>query len=201
MSTKTLAAALLADRQRDTGTRHNIVACRVCGSTYVYKGRRGDLNGNFCSLHCQDWHDDGNAPIDHDHLAKAIKAPLEAWRIVAGLSGVEVGAPYYAGVSPPGYIFTKMTATAAGYRIKCAHCAREFESRGLRCCSTECERAFCERKANLALMAEFGAEPSAKRHCVECGAIIPKWRNGRRVSTAVRFCSGRCSTRSRRKAA
>lgn len=50
-----------------------------------------------------------------------------------------------------------------GFYIKCAHCRKEFESHGLRCCSTECERAYCARQANLAVMAEAGMEPATKR--------------------------------------
>jgi hypothetical protein len=83
---------------------------------------------------------------------------------------------------------------AAGYRIRCAHCRKEFESRGLKCCSVECERRYREAHDNRAVMAEVGIEPSAKRRCEACGGIIPKWRNGRHVSKVVRFCSDRCSS-------
>lgn len=44
--TQRLAEAILADRQREA-TAHNIVACFVCGRTFMYRGRRGDLNGAF----------------------------------------------------------------------------------------------------------------------------------------------------------
>jgi hypothetical protein len=88
-----------------------------------------------------------------------------------------------------------------GFYRRCAHCQYEFESNGLRCCSTECERRCGEREANLAVMREIGIEPSRKRLCAECGAAIPKWRNGRRVSRATRFCSDRCSRKARRNAA
>src|SRR5262245_29659558 len=57
-------------------------------------------------------------------------------------------------------------------------------------CSSECERRFCERAENMALMAEVGMEPKAKRKCSapDCDNPIPKWRNGRRVSKRARFC-------------
>ena len=42
------------------------------------------------------------------------------------------------------------------------------------------------RKANLAIMAEAGIEPRAKRQCEVCGVAIPTWRNGRRVPKSVR---------------
>jgi hypothetical protein len=77
-----------------------------------------------------------------------------------------------------------------GWYITCPGCQREFESRGLRCCSTECERRLCERAENMALMAEVGMEPKAKPKCSVpgCDNPIPKWRNGRRVSQRARFC-------------
>jgi hypothetical protein len=85
--------------------------------------------------------------------------------------------------------------------ICCAHCKREFASIGLRCCSTDCEQRYRERQDNLRLIAEVGIEPSAKRKCECCGAVIPKWRKGRRVSRAARFCSDRCSRQARKLAA
>lgn len=91
-----LANALLADRAgRDTATsRHNIVACFTCGFTFVYKGHTGDLNGRFCSMRCQDWYDAGNPPIG-SQIAAINAAPLEAWKVVAGPPGVEIGSSYY----------------------------------------------------------------------------------------------------------
>ena len=67
------------------------------------------------------------------------------------------------------------------FRIDCACCSKPFDSKGLRCCSTGCERSYRDRDANLAVMAEVGIEPSAKRSCVECGGRIP------RGATAARY--------------
>jgi hypothetical protein len=94
-----------------------------------------------------------------------------------------------------GHRFISITMTEKGYRIRCAACSREFESLGLGCCSAECERRYREAQDNRAVMAEVGIEPAAKRQCANpgCGAVIPKWRDGRRVSGATRFCSPRCS--------
>ena len=194
-----LAAALLADR-KPVATGHNIVACRVCGRTYVYKGRRGKLNGNFCSLYCQAWYDDAKPPLHDDLAARALKAPLDSWRVVAGPPGIEVGAPYYATVFPPGHKFTPMTMTANGFKIACAGCQKEFESKGLRCCSI-CERALRRfpRPWNLR---GSRIEVAPKRRCEApgCDAIIPKWRNGKRVSSAKRFCSPKCAQKTRKAA-
>ena len=81
------------------------------------------------------------------------------------------------------------------FRIDCACCSKTFDSKGLRCCSTGCERSYRERDANLAVMAEVGIEPSAKRSCLECGSRIPTWRNGRKVSAKMRFCGAKCQQR------
>src|SRR5262249_46024917 len=40
--------------------------------------------------------------------------------------------------------------------IVCLGCRKEFYSRGLRCCSTDCERRYREHQDNLAIMAEVG---------------------------------------------
>ena len=85
-----------------------------------------------------------------------------------------------------------------GFPIDCAHCRKGFDSKGLRCCSTECERRYRERQENLAVMAEVGMEPTPKRLC-ECGAAIPKFRKGRQVSSATRFCSPKCAQRARQR--
>jgi hypothetical protein len=196
MNVTQLTEALLADREQLDRSDHNIVACRSCGYTFCYKGRRGDLNGSFCSTHCQNWYDAGNAPIEHDHAEKAYKTPIDRWRVVAAPPGV--GVRYCASVFPRGYRFTSMTMSAQGYRIRCASCCREFESRGLRCCSPECERGYRERQENLAAMAEVGIAPAPRRECASCGARIPTWRQGRKVSSSARFCSPKCQQRARR---
>jgi hypothetical protein len=94
---------------------------------------------------------------------------------------------------------TTMTMMEKGYRIRCASCHREFESKGLRYCSPECERSHRERQENLAAMAEVGTEPPPRRRCAnpECRARIPAWRNGRKVSSLTRFCSPKCARKVR----
>jgi hypothetical protein len=62
MKTAALAAVLERDLLRDNtpSDRNTIIACWSCGYTFIYKGRRDELNGNFCSMRCQDWYDAGN---------------------------------------------------------------------------------------------------------------------------------------------
>jgi hypothetical protein len=88
----------------------------------------------------------------------------------------------------------------AAMSIICWGCGQPFYSRGLRCCSVDCERRHCEREANLATMAEVGMEAAPKKLCAapDCSNTIPKWRNGRKVSSATRFCSSKCAQRAAR---
>ena len=169
---------------------YKIVPCFACGATFIYKGRRGELNGRFCSLRCQAAYDDG-------FTAQPAEQPdtLTGWRVAAG---GEIGADYYAGVFKRTPISMKRAAN--GFKIACAGCQKEFESLGLRCCSDACERRYRERQANIALMAEAGIEPTKKRRCAApgCSSTIPKWRKGRQVSAATRFCSPACSRRAKR---
>jgi hypothetical protein len=78
-----------------------------------------------------------------------------------------------------------------GFNINCKFCQTRFDSRGLRCCSTECERKFRQKQE---LDVELTDDPfrAVKRKCENCGGDIPNWRNGRRVSAATKFCSVRC---------
>ena len=116
-------------------------------------------------MRCQDWYDAGNAPITDQKVA------------------------YRSRFDKP------MRMGPKGFYIDCAHCQKEFESLGLRCCSPKCERSYREREDNLAVMGGAGIEAKPKRQCESCGARIPVWRNGRRVSKSVRFCSEKCRKR------
>jgi hypothetical protein len=85
-----------------------------------------------------------------------------------------------------------------GFVITCHGCNREFVSKGLRCCSADCERKFKERQDIAATLAEIGEEAPARPKCEVCGANIPRWRNGRAVKKGTRFCSPKCSQKARR---
>jgi hypothetical protein len=166
-----LTAALLADRNRIAPERSDSNECWVCGYAFRYRGRQGELNGRFCSLRCQDWHDGGNPRLSD--INKIVYRDRN-------------GAPMQPG--------------RHGFHIRCASCHKEFESLGLRCCTADCERRYRERQDNLAVMAAAGVEPAAKKLCAApgCAAVIPKWRKGRKVSSATRFCSSKCAQRANR---
>ena len=186
--TANLAAIILADRHKTSTNHHNIVPCFVCGHTFVYRGRRGaasvwigsdddgypspdtSLNGRFCSLRCQDWYDAGNPRVTDQKI-------VYRWRDDR-----------------------PMRMGPNGFTIDCANCRKEFESLGLRCCTLDCERSYRERQDNLAIMAEAGIEPAPKRQCSQCNAIIPMWRNGRKVSSKTRVCSPKCAYKARKQA-
>ena len=61
-----------------------------CGHTFMYRGRRGDLNGRFCSMRCQAWHDAGNQPIGR---SDPLSVQLRDWKVVAGPPGAAKPAP------------------------------------------------------------------------------------------------------------
>jgi hypothetical protein len=92
-----------------------------------------------------------------------------------------------------------MKKTGDGCLIACAACCKQFNRSGLRCCSDDCERRYCERQRNLKIMAEVGIEAAAKKVCADpgCSAVIPKWRKGRKVSSSTRFCSPKCARKAR----
>jgi hypothetical protein len=187
MREKDIAAVIERDLlQGDDAKTSDTIECFACWRRITYKASR------FCSQRCRDWYDSGNPGHRQDWLRQSkTNAPF---RVVAGPPGVEIGSMYHFGKSDP----AAMRPTEHGFTIRCAHCQIEFESKGLRCCSTECERRHRERQDNLEVMAEVGSEPSAKRQCEYCGAAIPRWRKGRRVSRATRFCSDRCSRKANR---
>jgi hypothetical protein len=93
-------------------------------------------------------------------------------------------------------IIYSMPKSGDGFRIECANCKRPFTSKGLRCCSTECERIFRQREERKRDLADIPFR-SPRPPCESCGGPIPKWRKGRLVSNATRFCSPRCQKRKR----
>jgi hypothetical protein len=176
MKQSDIAAVIERDLLRvDARPPNNTVQCFSCGYGMTYRRSR------FCSDRCREWFDVNNPGLAQEWLERK----RAAWRVIAGPPGT-VGTEYY----NPG-----LRSTKAGCLIDCAHCGQEFDSKGLRCCSRDCEQSYRERQHNLAVMAEVGVEPTAKRQCQTCGARIPKWRKGRKVSSATRFCSRKCARR------
>jgi hypothetical protein len=97
---------------------------------------------------------------------------IARWRVVAG--------------GDPGYLVkTPMRRGPVGWFITCPACKREFESRGLRCCSTECARAY--------------ATPSVVGPvCLGCGKPILTARHGRRSRSDRLYHDDKCRKRHER---
>jgi hypothetical protein len=165
MKQSALARAIERELLREPSTpKHQTAKCFLCGRDYLYVDTSGDDNGRFCSARCREAYDAGLPAYD----------------------------PNYASKNNPRWYSLPMGKH--GFLINCAGCGRQFDSKSLRCCSVECERAY-------RLKEEVADHPFrvVKRKCVECSGEIPNWRKGRRVSKTTRFCSDRCAERSRRK--
>ena len=123
------------------------------------------VHARFCSERCREWFDNGNPPHD----------------------------PHYA--SKTNQRWYSLPMGKHGFLINCFGCGKQFDSKGLRCCSRDCERDYREREEREKLIAEVGGEPATKRRCEApgCGEIIPRWRKGRAVSKATRYCSRKCA--------
>jgi hypothetical protein len=175
----------------DDGKPNTAIECFACGRGVTYRASR------FCSSRCRELFDAGNPSYEarREHQGKLENAPLRDFVVVAG----PPGNPWESILDASGGGTPILRRGSNGFYIRCAGCKKEFESRGSRSCSIECERRYREREANIKLMAEVGIEPTkVKRQCVECGARIPTWRNGRKVSRATRFCSPKCAQKARR---
>ncbi len=158
---KTLAAALKSEILRQpTSTPSSSIECFLCGASFTYRGPHGNDSGRFCSGQCREAYDRGWAAYNRGYALKD---------------------------NPRWY---SLTIGPKGFFINCASCGNRFDSVGLRCCSPTCERRYLERDENMALMAEVGMEVEAQPKCsaAGCNNPIPKWRNGRSVSSRARFC-------------
>jgi hypothetical protein len=147
------------------------LTCWSCGTRFN-KGH--DVCADrFCSERCRDWFDRGGPRFGEPARGHG------TWRVIAGRD--------------PGYL-----PSIEGFAITCLSCDQSFASKGLRCCSTECERKHRERAEIRAALTEAGIKPSAKRRkCECCGGNIPRFRGTGKARRAVRqdarFCSPACA--------
>jgi hypothetical protein len=84
----------------------------------------------------------------------------------------------------------------AGFWIECP-CGKQFESRGWRFCSVQCQREAREYAETMAVRAEVGMDAPVKRKCQKAGCTrsIPNWRRGRRTPRNAKFCDVHSGTR------
>ena len=184
VSNRRLAEAIERDLLRERPAAREPQACFVCGRSYSRGAPKADSSSEsrFCSVRCRDAFDNGFPP--YDRPAGHPKIGDTPWVVVAG---------------PPTPIARNLPIHGNGCSTTCANCQRVFVSKGLRCCSPECEKRYRERLEIGATMAEAGMEAAPKRRCEACGAVIPRWTKGRRqVKKTVRFCSAKCQQRARR---
>ena len=118
LDTAKLAAQIEADRQeRAARTGETTPECVACG--------RATLNPDgFYQQRCRDWIARGESTAkERERFDPFNYASL---RHVAG--------------PDPGYLPRGMRS-GPGFFIRCLNCEMEFESKGLRCCSPDCEKA------------------------------------------------------------
>src|SRR5262249_12003231 len=154
MTTAAIKESIRRDRKRERPNSTQICECFACGRGMVYRVPRGDESGRFCTPACRSFYDLGFAPAVGDPTAIYERHH----RVVAG--------------GDPGYMPQLMRIARHGFVIDCAGCQQQFEGRGLRCCSVECERRCRERSDNVTVLAEIGVDAPAKRRCEACGAAI-----------------------------
>jgi hypothetical protein len=180
----------LAQRLLDDRTRHRPVArvggCFLCGKSYSPQPPTGDDSTRFCSAKCREAYDAGAMPAVE---LNAFAVPPEGWRVIAGPS--------------PGYMPKQaMRMGRHGFFIDCLHCRKEFESKGLRCCSTECERAYTGRAKTVATLAEIGEVLAEKRACAICGGPMSRYvgtgKHRRLANKTKTTCSNRCRAKARK---
>jgi hypothetical protein len=129
----------------------------------------------FCSPRYRIAFDGGFPPYSRAPISTGVQ-----WHVVAGR---------------PVLIPRDFSTRGDGCMIACEGCQRGFVSRGLRCCSVECERKHKQQLEIAAAVAEVGLEIAPKRKCEACGGAIPRWRAGKAVRKTTRFCSKKCSKR------
>jgi hypothetical protein len=127
-------------------------------------------DGRFCDPRCRQWFDAGDARYDHRYSDKS---------------------------NPRWY---SLPMGRHGFLIPCAGCGKTFDSKGLRCCSTACERRYRQQEEAAAIIAEVAMERLTKRACLHCGGDIPNWLNpgtpkAKRVPSSRKFCSPTCQSR------
>jgi hypothetical protein len=138
--------------------KHTIIKCFSCGRSHIYDGWNDD--GMFCSEYCREWYDNGNPGFLQDWrlTPAATNYRITGLRLIAGPPDKEMGADYYRPVrdafdAPRQGRRGEQSNDAkrrgrSGVIIRCATCADEFESLGLRCCSVKCEAELKKRNPN-----------------------------------------------------
>jgi hypothetical protein len=189
---KTLADAIKADILRERPAAPTSPTCFLCDRTFS-EGKGFGINGRFCSTLCLNAFDAGFTPRDQS-VRSVLNVPLRDWVVVAGPPDT-VGTRPYGDAQP-------MTVSGYGFLITCKGCHKPFVSKGLRCCSTECDRQHRERQEIEATIAGMAMESTGyvKRKCEHCGNPLPRYvgTGKKRKQSTKRFCSPRCQQAAKR---
>jgi hypothetical protein len=172
---KNLIAKDLTDQRPHQ--QHQAKTCFQCGRGFS-KGVQP--NGRFCDVRCVEAFDNG----------LVITEPKHPFRWEHSRSPTR-GTP--------------TIVMGSGFAIQCAQCKQAFSSKGLRCCSPECERQLRETQTVKVTMAEAAATKTfVNRKCEApgCGNDIPRYVGvgKKRRESRTRFCSPACQRRARRAA-
>ena len=170
----TLREAIARDILRIDPDPPDLAHCLMCRRAFA-AGKGVGANPRFCHQLCVEAYDAGFVYRD---------------------AGLTRGDPAAASYSLP--------VRGDGFLINCRNCKRPFASKGLRCCSNECEGNYREREAIAATMAEVGMELTTYIHrkCEHCGGDIPRYtgigKARKETRKDARFCSKRCAERARK---
>jgi hypothetical protein len=156
MRTSAIAAAILKDNLAERPeTVVDVTKCHMCG--YTFTPVRGfGINKRFCSRLCVDAYDAGyscHAGGLYKHRAAGARSgdggvAVPAYDRNGNLKNPRGSRPYA----------RNLPAGGGGFLIECRQCKRQFASKGLRCCSPECERQLLDAKKTKAELAKVEME-------------------------------------------
>jgi hypothetical protein len=142
MKTATLARIIERDLLTEDIARPEAPRCFACGRPYLPKPPSGDDSTRFCSTRCREAYDAGLPAHDPDYASKS---------------------------NPRWY---SLPMGRHGFLINCGGCGRTFDSKGLRYCSTECERNYRQREERNALLATQTKKNSQPLTSNKMGPVI-----------------------------
>jgi hypothetical protein len=186
MRAQSIANILLKDALAERPEVHvDLNRCLVCSRTFT-AGKGVGTNGRFCSRLCVDAFDAG-----YVHRSDGVGS--KDWAVVAPAFDKGGAVKNLVGTRP---YARNLPKSGDGFLVGCRHCKRQFVSKGLRCCSVECECQLDERRKIEATMAEVEMESTGyvPRQCEHCGATLPRYvgTGKNRKQSFKRFCSPKC---------
>jgi hypothetical protein len=194
MRTQSLANILLRDALAERPEVHvDLNRCLLCSRTFT-AGKGVGANGRFCSRLCIEAFDAGYAHRSDGSGPKDWAVVVPAYDGGGAVKNPVGSRPYARAMTPRG----------DGFLVECRHCKKQFVSRGLRCCSPECERQVKEDKKTVALLAEVQMESTGyvPRKCEHCDGAIPRYtgvgKARKETRKDARFCSKSCAEKARR---